>query len=73
MCVRMGDEGVSALTTMVENHFRHLPVLDESGAVVGLLDIAKCLYDAIEKLEKAKKKGGSEQEGMNEVRARAKC
>ncbi|GMI49882.1 hypothetical protein ScalyP_jg5320, partial [Parmales sp. scaly parma] len=43
-----------------ENHFRHLPVVDESGAVVGLLDIAKCLYDAISKLEKSSKSGGND-------------
>jgi CBS domain-containing protein len=50
---------MDALGTMVENHFRHLPVVDDSGAVVGLLDIAKCLNDAISKLERAKDKGSS--------------
>ncbi|GMH96403.1 hypothetical protein TL16_g13301, partial [Triparma laevis f. inornata] len=57
-CVSMSDSAVDALGTMVENHFRHLPVLDEKGSVVGLLDIAKCLYEAITKLEKMKQKGG---------------
>ena len=51
-CVHMQDSAMGALSTMVENHFRHLPVVDEKGAVVGLLDIAKCLNDAIDKLEK---------------------
>ena len=37
---------------MVERRFRHLPVLDADGAVVGVLDIAKCLYDAISRLER---------------------
>jgi hypothetical protein len=32
--------------------FRHLPVMDDKGAIIGLLDIAKCLYDAISVLEK---------------------
>ena len=50
---------MDALGTMVENHFRHLPVVDDSGAVVGLLDIAKCLNDAISKLEKAQDKSSS--------------
>lgn len=36
--------------------FRHLPVV-ESGEVVALLDIAKCLYDAIARLERAAEKG----------------
>jgi len=57
-CVAMNDDGMDALGVMIENHFRHLPVVDESGAVVGLLDIAKCLYDAISKLEKSKNTSG---------------
>jgi CBS domain-containing protein len=44
---------------MVENHFRHLPVVDDDGAVVGLLDIAKCLNDAISKLERAQERSSS--------------
>ena len=56
-CVLASDDAMDALSMMVENHFRHLPVVDESGAVCGLLDIAKCLYDAISKLEK---NGGGE-------------
>jgi len=56
-CVNMDDPAMDALGIMVENHFRHLPVVDATGAVVGLLDIAKCLHDAINKLERAKNKG----------------
>jgi CBS domain-containing protein len=58
-CVSMSDSAMDALGTMVENHFRHLPVVDDSGAVVGLLDIAKCLNDAISKLERAREKCSS--------------
>jgi len=58
-CVSMSDSAMDALGTMVENHFRHLPVVDDSGAVVGLLDIAKCLNDAISKLERAQEKGSN--------------
>lgn len=36
--------------------FRHLPVV-ENGEVVALLDIAKCLYDAIARMERAAEKG----------------
>eukprot|EP00981_Chlorochromonas_danica_P015755 scaffold14380_cov486-Ochromonas_danica.AAC.1 len=57
-CVHVDDSALDALELMVDNHFRHLPVLDNSGVVVGLLDIAKCLYDAISILEKV-----DEQEG----------
>ena len=35
--------------------FRHLPVV-ENGEVIALLDIAKCLYDAIARMEKAAEK-----------------
>jgi len=52
-CVSMSDAATEALVTMVENRFRHLPVTDESGIVVGVLDIAKCLNDAISKLERS--------------------
>ncbi|MCD7450088.1 CBS domain-containing protein cbscbspb4 [Datura stramonium] len=37
---------VEALQKMVLGKFRHLPVV-ENGEVIALLDIAKCLYDAI--------------------------
>lgn len=36
--------------------FRHLPVVD-NGEVVAMLDIAKCLYDAISRMERASEKG----------------
>ena len=55
-CVAATDSAMEALTIMVENRFRHLPVVDDSGSIVGLLDIAKCLDDAISKLERAKRK-----------------
>ena len=58
-CVKSSDSAMDALSTMVENHFRHLPVTDEAGTVVGLLDIAKCLDEAIGKLEKKLEKGKS--------------
>ena len=32
------DSAMSALSIMVDNHFRHLPVLNDLGAIVGLLD-----------------------------------
>lgn len=47
---------VEALQKMVQGKFRHLPVV-ENGEVVALLDIAKCLYDAIARMERAAEKG----------------
>ncbi|XAR73158.1 hypothetical protein NMG60_11007029 [Bertholletia excelsa] len=38
--------------------FRHLPVV-ENGEVIALLDIAKCLYDAISRMEKAAEQGSA--------------
>jgi signal-transduction protein with cAMP-binding, CBS, and nucleotidyltransferase domain len=52
MTVKASDNAIDALCLMIERRFRHLPVLDEHGAVVGMLDIAKCLYDAISRLER---------------------
>lgn len=51
-CVQSSTSMIDALTKMVQNHFRHLPVMEEE-KVVGVLDIAKCLYDALQKLELA--------------------
>lgn len=47
---------VEALQKMVKGKFRHLPVV-ENGEVIALLDIAKCLYDAIARMERAAEKG----------------
>ncbi|AQK49759.1 CBS domain-containing protein CBSCBSPB1 [Zea mays] len=47
---------VEALQKMVQGKFRHLPVVD-NGEVVAMLDIAKCLYDAISRMERASEKG----------------
>lgn len=41
-----------ALSLMVEKGFRHLPVLDESNQIVGVLDITKCYAQQMEKLER---------------------
>lgn len=41
---------------LLSGKFRHLPVV-ENGEVIALLDIAKCLYDAIARMERAAEKG----------------
>lgn len=38
--------------------FRHLPVV-ENGEVIAILDITKCLYDAISRMEKAAEHGSA--------------
>ncbi|KAL3683526.1 hypothetical protein R1sor_001548 [Riccia sorocarpa] len=53
-CV-MGD--TLAVDALQKNgKFRHLPVVENS-EVLALLDITKCLYDAIARMERAAKKG----------------
>ncbi|KAL4559802.1 hypothetical protein LXL04_031948 [Taraxacum kok-saghyz] len=47
---------VEALQKMVQGKFRHLPVV-EHGQVIAILDIEKCLYDAIARMERAAEKG----------------
>jgi CBS domain-containing protein len=67
-CVSMTDSAMDAMTTMVSNGFRHLPVTDNNRGVVGVLDIAKCLNDAISKLEKSQDKSSTEvQDALKEV------
>lgn len=46
------SSALDALELMVDNRFRHLPVVNSGGTIVGLIDIAKCIYDAISALEK---------------------
>jgi len=48
--VSMSDSAMDALTLMIENHHRYLPVIDSTREVIGVLDIGKCLNDAISKL-----------------------
>ncbi|KAF5203958.1 Cbs domain-containing protein cbscbspb3 [Thalictrum thalictroides] len=49
---------LEALQKMVQGKFRHLPVV-ENGEVIALLDITKCLYDAIARMEKAAEQGSA--------------
>ncbi|CAH8375226.1 unnamed protein product [Eruca vesicaria subsp. sativa] len=49
---------IEALQKMVQGKFRHLPVV-ENGEVTALLDITKCLYDAISRMEKAAEQGSA--------------
>ncbi|BAT79270.1 hypothetical protein VIGAN_02212400 [Vigna angularis var. angularis] len=47
---------IEALQKMIQGKFRHLPVV-ENGEVIAMLDITKCLYDAISRVEKATQQG----------------
>ncbi|MBA0712271.1 hypothetical protein Golax_011383 [Gossypium laxum] len=49
---------IEALQKMVQGKFRHLPVV-ENGEVIAMLDITKCLYDAISRMEKAVEQGNA--------------
>ncbi|CAI5713112.1 unnamed protein product [Peronospora destructor] len=51
-CVYMEDQAIEAITKMLEGRFKHLPVLGSDGTPHGMLDISKCLYDAITCMEK---------------------
>nr|CAG8491842.1 10743_t:CDS:2 [Entrophospora candida] len=53
MCIREDTSTNNALSTMLTRGFRHLPVCNEEGDIVGILDITKCLYETLEKLEHA--------------------
>jgi CBS domain-containing protein len=52
-CVTADTPATDALTTMVKRRFRHLPVCNDEGDVVGLLDITRCMSEALEKMERA--------------------
>ncbi|RKF72842.1 Meiotically up-regulated gene 70 protein [Golovinomyces cichoracearum] len=53
ICARTDTSATDALDLMVRKGFRHLPVMDENQDISGILDITKCFYDAMEKLERA--------------------
>ncbi|GAA94471.1 uncharacterized protein L969DRAFT_55107 [Mixia osmundae IAM 14324] len=53
MVTRDTTSATDALQTMVTRGFRHLPVCNEEGDVVGLLDITKVFHESLEKLERA--------------------
>ncbi|KAH8668765.1 ribosomal protein subunit S4 [Xylariales sp. PMI_506] len=53
LCARTDTSATDALELMVRKGFRHLPVMDENQDISGILDITKCFYDAMEKLERA--------------------
>lgn len=40
-----------ALRLMVDRHFRHLPIVDESGKVLGILSLRNLLHHLVEELE----------------------
>mmetsp|Transcript_17934 Transcript_17934/g.28557 ORF Transcript_17934/g.28557 Transcript_17934/m.28557 type:complete len:799 (-) Transcript_17934:99-2495(-) len=45
------DPAYEALKTMVDRHFRHMPVMRSKSSIVGVLDINKCIWDAIKRNE----------------------
>ncbi|KAJ2520402.1 hypothetical protein GGI11_002301 [Coemansia sp. RSA 2049] len=53
LCVTSDTPATDALNTMVARGFRHLPVCNEEGDVVGLLDVIRCMYEALERMERA--------------------
>nr|CCA17136.1 myosin 29 putative [Albugo laibachii Nc14] len=51
-CVQADESAIEAITKMLEGRFKHLPVVGKNGSISGILDISKCLYDAIVCMEK---------------------
>ena len=70
-CVSVGDAAMEALGLMAERGFRHLPVIDERGVVMGVLDISKCLFDAIMRMERAQRSSDETSRQMHDAVARA--
>ena len=70
-CVSHGDSAIEALSIMAEGRFRHLPVVDGRGVVNGVLDITKCLYDAIHRMETAAARQASKADAIRGAVLRA--
>jgi len=58
---------LDALEMMIDNGFRHIPVLGSEGKVVGMLDIAKCINDAISVLEIIQDENEHSEEGTTDL------
>ncbi|CAO3610272.1 unnamed protein product [Cunninghamella blakesleeana] len=52
ICVTIDSNLQDALDLMLSRGFRHVPVCSEEGDIFGLLDITKCLYEVLEKMER---------------------
>ncbi|KAF8328685.1 uncharacterized protein EI90DRAFT_2925332 [Cantharellus anzutake] len=52
MVTRDTTSATEALQLMVQKGFRHLPVCNEDGNVMGLLDITKVFHEALDKVER---------------------
>ena len=65
-CVSVDDSAIEALDDDGRTQVRHLPVLD-GDSIVGVLNIARCLYDAITRMEKAQAASGDNQNAVNEM------
>lgn len=55
--VSSDEHAFDALKIMVENRFRHLPVVDGS-SIVGMLSVHRCLHAAVAKLERLEEATG---------------
>lgn len=53
LCAQTDTSATEALNLMVTRGFRHLPVMDENHDIAGVLDITKCFYEAMQRLERA--------------------
>ncbi|TDL28831.1 CBS-domain-containing protein [Rickenella mellea] len=53
MVTKDTTSATEALQLMVDRHFRHLPVCNEDGDVVGILDITKVFHEALAKVERS--------------------
>ncbi|KAK9762688.1 hypothetical protein K7432_011334 [Basidiobolus ranarum] len=53
LCVTNDTSANDALNIMVQRNFRHLPICNDEGDVVALLDITKCLCEALDRMERA--------------------
>lgn len=67
LCAKTDTSATEALELMVKKGFRHLPVMDENHDIFGTLDITKCFYEAMEKLERAYNSSSKLYEAMHGV------
>lgn len=51
-CLHMETPTTEALKFMVERSIRHLPLLDDFGSIRGVIDITRCFYQAMLRLER---------------------
>lgn len=67
VCADVQTTAMDALNSMSTQKFRHMPLLDKSSEVIGVLDISRCFFEAMRKFEKVSQSTAQINEALDSV------